>query len=319
MEQFFAAGDPSVEGASTVKILSKANDQNIPIYTITASNIATILPKLQTGINDAIQNAIYTGKEVITPESNVSINGWIGTGYIIYDPSTGSGAYMISGGTNGIFIAALGTLWIACGEIIYDEDPQLGMEIINSGINLLIEGQNVMYDAFKQYANICFDLGMNFMPWGKVFAGLHFVLPAVMGTVARNAATGRAFQNLMLSRLKQVEGFVENVGAGRTVFNPETGEAYWGRAWRGSTIPDGLGANISSLWEVKSSIAVFNTGNIAKQIAVAKARGIPLNIVVRNGAHISSTVSDMRGVTINIFEYNSITGEFIPSLPTSLL
>jgi len=40
---------------------------------------------------------------VTTHTDNVSVPGWSGAGYIVIDPKTGDGAYLISGGTNGGF------------------------------------------------------------------------------------------------------------------------------------------------------------------------------------------------------------------------
>lgn len=37
-------------------------------------------------------------------KSEITFNSWTGCGYIIIDPSTGEGAYMISGGMNGAII-----------------------------------------------------------------------------------------------------------------------------------------------------------------------------------------------------------------------
>ena len=41
------------------------------------------------------------GKIVTTSEKSINLNGWKGSGYIILDPNTASGAYMISGRLNG--------------------------------------------------------------------------------------------------------------------------------------------------------------------------------------------------------------------------
>ncbi len=38
-----------------------------------------------------------------THTSNVSVPGWSGAGYIVIDPKSGDGAYIISGGSNGGF------------------------------------------------------------------------------------------------------------------------------------------------------------------------------------------------------------------------
>ena len=70
---------------------------------IDKGNISTVLPLLNhdsSTIQD-IQSAVAAGKVVTTSQSKVSVNGWTGSGYIILDPATGAGAYMIAGGANG--------------------------------------------------------------------------------------------------------------------------------------------------------------------------------------------------------------------------
>ncbi|VAW40675.1 hypothetical protein MNBD_GAMMA01-1142, partial [hydrothermal vent metagenome] len=46
-------------------------------------------------------------KEVITHTDSISVPGWTGAGYIIFDPVTGDGAYKIAGGANGGFLKIL--------------------------------------------------------------------------------------------------------------------------------------------------------------------------------------------------------------------
>jgi hypothetical protein len=50
---------------------------------------------------------LAAGLEVITHTDAVSVPGWSGAGYIIFDPETGSGAFKIGGGQNGGFSALL--------------------------------------------------------------------------------------------------------------------------------------------------------------------------------------------------------------------
>jgi len=102
-EELFSTSDSPAQGVSTIKAMKIANDQGIPIYTVNQASIDTILPQLQIGseVKSDIQNAVNAGKAVTVPKSNISYNGWIGCGYIITNPETGAGAYMISGGTNG--------------------------------------------------------------------------------------------------------------------------------------------------------------------------------------------------------------------------
>ena len=86
------------KGVSTMQVLQLANSQGIPIYTLTSTNISSVLPNLQISneVKTDIQNAINSGKNVVIPQQNITYYGWTGVGFIVMDPITGSGAYMIS-------------------------------------------------------------------------------------------------------------------------------------------------------------------------------------------------------------------------------
>jgi hypothetical protein len=119
-EQLFSTPDDPAQGISAVKALKIANDQEIPIYTINQTNINTILPQLQVDgdVKGDIQNAVSAGKEVTVSKTNITFNGWTGCGYIIIDPSTGAGAYMISGSLNGSIIKIMQTIYLIISIII---------------------------------------------------------------------------------------------------------------------------------------------------------------------------------------------------------
>ena len=89
----------NTKALSAIRILSIANEQQIPIYTINSSNIALLLPLLQISgeVKSAIECAVNRSMEVITPGSNINYNGWEGIGYITINPETGEGAYMVEG------------------------------------------------------------------------------------------------------------------------------------------------------------------------------------------------------------------------------
>jgi len=92
-----------VEAVSTIKALEIANVQGIPVHQIDTSNIATKLPllRLSSEVIADIQNAVNAGKIVTVSERNIQLNEWNGVGYVVLDPTTGAGAYMISGGMSG--------------------------------------------------------------------------------------------------------------------------------------------------------------------------------------------------------------------------
>jgi len=102
-EQLLSIPESPAQGISAVKALQIANDQNMPIFTVNQSNIATTLPQLQVDqyVKEDIQSAVNAGKVVAVSKSNVNFNGWTGCGYIVTTPETGAGAYIISGGLSG--------------------------------------------------------------------------------------------------------------------------------------------------------------------------------------------------------------------------
>jgi len=57
-------------------------------------------------VEQEIQSAIQAGKEVTVHEKPISAHGWTGYGYIITDPETGAGGYMIEGKGNGAILLA---------------------------------------------------------------------------------------------------------------------------------------------------------------------------------------------------------------------
>lgn len=111
-EQLFSTPENPAQGISAVKALQIANDQGIPIYTINQSNINAILPQLQVSgdVKTDIVNVVNAGKEVTVSKTNISFNGWTGCGYIVIDPTTGAGAYMIKGISGGWLYSTLS--WI---------------------------------------------------------------------------------------------------------------------------------------------------------------------------------------------------------------
>ena len=106
------------QAVSAVKAIAIAQAEGQRIYTINQSNAATALPKLPVGgtVGQEIQSAIQAGKEVTFHERGINAHGFSGYGYIITDPETGGGAYMIEGKGNGAvllaFFAGILAIWI---------------------------------------------------------------------------------------------------------------------------------------------------------------------------------------------------------------
>jgi len=92
-----------VPSVSAARLLKQAHQQGLPIHRIDSGNLSTVLPQLQVSsevIGD-IKNSVNAGKVVFISQADIQYNEWKGVGYIILDPATGTGVYMISGGTGG--------------------------------------------------------------------------------------------------------------------------------------------------------------------------------------------------------------------------
>ncbi|MCM1205041.1 MAG: hypothetical protein NC300_12940 [Bacteroidales bacterium] len=88
---------------STINVMEKAQEEDIEFLLISGANLNTEIEKLNAdeATKQTIINAVNSGKVVTVPAEEVTIGGWHGTGYIVMNPETGAGEYMISGGLNG--------------------------------------------------------------------------------------------------------------------------------------------------------------------------------------------------------------------------
>jgi transglutaminase-like putative cysteine protease len=91
------------QGVSAVHLLRLASAQGVPVYQVNRDTLTANLPRLVLPLEVLadIQNAVAAGQTVYVPATELTINGWTGTGYIVLDPATGAGAFRISGGLAG--------------------------------------------------------------------------------------------------------------------------------------------------------------------------------------------------------------------------
>jgi hypothetical protein len=136
--------DPEPDAISAVKALQKAGQAGQRVYHITQANMASVLPNIHhdSSTMAEIRASLNAGKEVITHADAVSVPGWTGAGYIIYDPDVGDGAYKISGGSNGGFLvlAGMALAFLLVAALFFISTPILALIAGIAGFiaNLLI-------------------------------------------------------------------------------------------------------------------------------------------------------------------------------------
>ncbi|MCA2998958.1 MAG: hypothetical protein ING75_10190 [Rhodocyclaceae bacterium] len=114
---FDPAKPACAEGISAVKALAVAQRQGQKVFTVTSQNIAAVLPQLSGHSQQTradVQNAVNAGKEVTISQSRITHSGWTGAGYLVIDPQTGAGSYLIEGGANGgVFVIVLALIFVS--------------------------------------------------------------------------------------------------------------------------------------------------------------------------------------------------------------
>jgi RHS repeat-associated protein len=89
----------SVSAISTVQILKRAIAEGQRIYYITPSNKNTIIPILghPADVLDFIEAYVSAGWHAVISQYPITYGQWQGSGWIVLDPQSGSGMYLISG------------------------------------------------------------------------------------------------------------------------------------------------------------------------------------------------------------------------------
>ncbi|MDF2464329.1 MAG: transglutaminase domain protein [Ramlibacter sp.] len=100
------------QGVSAVKAIALGAQAGQKIFTVTAQvyqnnpNIVdTSLSAHSPSTQDRVRQALAVGYEVTIHEAPITQDGWKGAGFMVIDPATGAGGYLIEGGSNGDFRA----------------------------------------------------------------------------------------------------------------------------------------------------------------------------------------------------------------------
>jgi hypothetical protein len=183
---------PCAQAISAVKAIAIAQSQGQKIYTITPQNAATALPKLPVGgdVGDEIRSAVQAGKEVMVHEKAISANGWTGYGYVIVDPDTGAGSYLIEGGSNGAILILAGFLILMIGLLALASGVAsiIGALAIILGIAVMVAGFAAIFGNSNLCKSILKNFSMGFLMSVAGFAAITQFLAKKITSAALSAA-----------------------------------------------------------------------------------------------------------------------------------
>lgn len=133
------------QAVSTAEVLSRSAEQGIDILYLSSANSSELdASTLSTQNKTDIAALLNEGKYVTVPNSEISIDNWSGTGYIVYDPETDSSSYIINNNLNGgslcswVGLAYLSDILISVVECTWAFDMiMLGATIFAAGVIML--------------------------------------------------------------------------------------------------------------------------------------------------------------------------------------
>ncbi|MBZ2189015.1 transglutaminase domain-containing protein [Alcanivorax sp. JB21] len=200
-EEMFSTEEAPAHGISAVKAIQLAVVEGQRIWTITRDNLnealaASQLPgKAQTDI----RNSVLAGMEVTAHEKPVNFFGKESTGYIVLNPETGAGAYLIGSGENGGELSTPGGTdiisWLLSILDEFGRNPLLKkfgglLSELITAVNLFkdISSCGYAYGLAKFFAGILVVIGVAFMllPFIALIVSLHLALWSALfvGSVA---------------------------------------------------------------------------------------------------------------------------------------
>ena len=199
--------NPCAEGISAVKAIAIAQAEGQKIYTINKANAQTALAKLPIGgeVGSEIRNAVNAGKEVTVHEKSINKHGWKGFGYIVIDPETGAGAYLIEGGGNGSYllgivagfalVSFLAALMIPGGVVL--------LPAMAAGFAIALEGLALVHMLMAKSIDWqCFTAGFltALTPLAILYTGFGITLKAIVGMLLTAIPIGEAVFDFTGSR-----------------------------------------------------------------------------------------------------------------------
>jgi len=145
---------------SLVKALDGDNNKPKQFFLNSGSTGSALEHSVPEQLWSTTDNPAYGISAVTVSKTNITYNGWTGCGYIIIDPDTGAGAYMISGGWLMIISVISVILLVIAGVAICVSQFELypaGLALIGEGFYFIGFGLCLL---LNDYEHLLYGIGM---------------------------------------------------------------------------------------------------------------------------------------------------------------
>jgi hypothetical protein len=111
---------------------------------------------------DEIESVVASGKEVTIHEAPISKHSFTGSGYIVVDPQTGAGAYLIEGGARGCLLLIAGSaIMTLAATLLVGANPVAALAFLAAGVAITLAGASLLNgdsDQCAYFLNVAVNL-----------------------------------------------------------------------------------------------------------------------------------------------------------------
>lgn len=99
LTQLFTSAQQPGQAVSPISAIAGAASMGQPVYQVTSSNSAAVLPQVSLSATAAedVQNDVARGLQATVSQTAVTVGGWTGQGVAVVDPVTGAASYRLTG------------------------------------------------------------------------------------------------------------------------------------------------------------------------------------------------------------------------------
>lgn len=160
-----------MQTVSTAEVLDKAMEQDVDILYLSKANIGDLEASSLSAQNKAdITKLINEGNYITVPNAEITIGSWSGTGYIVYDPSTGTNTYIINNNLNGGSLCSWVGLAFFCDIIASVVECTWAFDLVMLGATVLGAGLIMLTGGLA-----FIPLAVTAIGFGMIVGGVFFI------------------------------------------------------------------------------------------------------------------------------------------------
>lgn len=140
----FSTGVPTADAVSAAGLIQQATQSGARLYVLSDPNALPDLSAHSPSVREVVLSSLRAGKTVVIPSTVSSVGSWQGTGYVVVDDQTGTGSFLIEGGSRGGFLDFVAAV-LAQPSLLLQECKGSFLDMYRANFNAV---DNSIYSVF---------------------------------------------------------------------------------------------------------------------------------------------------------------------------